>query len=307
MASSDLASLQDVKDWLQVGPTTFTSADDALLGRLVTTVSGMIYGYLSRQAIVPRTVTERYDGVGAGRVLLRNWPVLSVQSVVADGVTLGAGTYPSASTSVGWPPSGYVFSPWDGSVPGKPQVLDAFANPATTTVTGPVAPPFSRGRQNVQVTYLCGYSVQAEAASVPPSPPYAASVLASYGPWASDMGVAYAATGAKLTAVASAPVAGQYVAPVQGVPSAGQPAQYVFSAADAGAAVLVTYGFVPSALNDACVEWAAERYRYRGRVGQKSQTVAGQQTAAYDTSQVPAYLKAMLDPYRNVVPSAAWY
>ena len=38
---------------------------------------------------------------------------------------------------------------------------------------------------------------------------------------------------------------------------------YSFAAVDAGASVLISYGFIPAAINNACIEWVAERYRYR--------------------------------------------
>ena len=58
------------------------------------------------------------------------------------------------------------------------------------------------------------------------------------------------------------------------IPSQGQynvsSGVYAFAAADAGAAVLISYGFIPAAINNACIEWVAERYRYRTRVGQSA-------------------------------------
>ena len=89
-----------------------------------------------------------------------------------------------------------------------------------------------------------------------------------------------------------------------GTPSTGQynvsSGVYTFAAADAGAAVLVSYGFIPAAINNACIEWVAERYRYRTRIGQSAQTVAGQQTASYSLKDIPDFIQASLDPYRSV-------
>jgi hypothetical protein len=76
---------------------------------------------------------------------------------------------------------------------------------------------------------------------------------------------------------------------------------YTFAAADAGASVLMSYGFIPAAINNACIEWVAERYRYRTRVGQSAQTVSGQMTAAYSLKDIPDFIRASLDPYRSVV------
>jgi hypothetical protein len=111
----------------------------------------------------------------------------------------------------------------------------------------------------------------------------------------------------KLVSVAASPTRGQYVPPARGVQDELDTANYVFSSSDAGAGVLISYGFVPSVLSAACVEWVAERYRYRQRIGQRAQTVSGQQTASYDVSGVPDYVKQVLGPYRNVVPSMSWY
>jgi len=76
---------------------------------------------------------------------------------------------------------------------------------------------------------------------------------------------------------------------------------YGFAAADAGTVVLLSYGFIPAAINNACIEWVAERYRYRTRIGQSAQTVAGQQTASYSLKDIPDFIRASLDPYRSVV------
>ncbi|HEY6619965.1 MAG TPA: hypothetical protein VIY68_10495, partial [Steroidobacteraceae bacterium] len=170
--------------------------------------------------------------------------------------------------------------PWDGLPPGRPQALDLFAL------------LFRRGRQNVVATYSAGYAVEAEAATVPTAPgPYNVSAAAPFGPWASDLGVTYA-DGTALTAVIGSPGAGQYNV------SSGV---YGFAAADAGAALLISYGFIPAAIDNACIEWVAERYRYRTRIGQSAQTVAGQQTASYSLKNIPDFIRASLDPYRSVV------
>lgn len=308
MAASDLAVLQDVKDWLGAGGgTPVGTGGDPVLKRLITACSGAIYSYLSRQVIIPQTITERYDGVGINRIQLRNWPVLSISSLLVNGVTFNFGTYPTtASTSQGWPPNGSLFSPWDGLLPGKPQILDWYGNLSNTNGA---AYGFSFGRQNVQVTYLCGYAVRNEAAIIPSDGSNTVAVQAPLGPWASDLGVVYADTGVALTPETDTDVLaqGQYVPPTMGQPNEDGAVYYTFAAADAGAAILISYGFIPAALNTACIDWVAERYRYAARIGQKSQTVSGQQTASYDVSGVPATIKMNLDPYRNVVPFPTWY
>jgi hypothetical protein len=275
MAASDLAALADVKAWL-AGSSGIGSSDDALIARLITDVSGAITAYLGRPALTPHLFVERLDGNGKTRLYLRHYPVLAVSSLVIDRGSIAAAPVPGADAP--WA-KGYLVEPWDGLPPGRPQALDVFHT-------------FYRdGRQNVLVDYTAGYGVQNEAAAVPAaSGPYTITAAAPFGPWASDAGVTYA-NGTALAAVREAPSAGQYN--VSG-------GVYTFAAADAGAGMLISYGFIPAAINNACIEWVAERYRYRTRVGQSAQTVAGQQTASYSLKDMPDFIRASLDPYRSV-------
>ena len=276
MAASDLALLADVKTWLS-GSSGIGSSDDALIARLITDVSGAITAYLGRPSLTPRAVTERLDGDGKARLYLRRYPALEITSLVIDNHPVAAAVPPAAGAPHA---RGYLLDPWDGLPPGRPQPLDVFG-----TV-------FRQGRQNVVVNYSAGYAVTAESASVPAAPgPYTVTVAAPFGPWATDSGVTYA-SGAALTAVTGTPAAAQY-----NVASS----LYTFAAADAGASVLISYGFIPAAINNACIEWVAERYRYRTRVGQSAQTVSGQMTAAYSLKDMPDFVRASLDPYRSVV------
>ena len=275
MAASDLATLADAKAWLS-GSSGIGSTDDALLARLITDLSGAIVAYLGRPALAPRAYSERLDGNGRTRMFLLHYPVLQITSLVVDNEAVPAAPLPAAGAAHG---RGYLLAPWNGLPPGRPQALDLFEL------------AFCKGRQNVLVSYSAGYAVQSEAAAVPGAPgPYSVTAAAPFGPWASDLGVTYA-NGTALTAVAGSPAAGQYNV-AAGV--------YTLAAADAGAAVLVSYGFVPAAINNACIEWVAERYRYRTRIGQSAQTVQGQQTASYSLKDMPDFVRVLLDPYRRV-------
>ena len=276
MAASDLAVLADVKTWLS-GSSGIGSSDDALLARLITDVSGAITAYLGRPSLTPRPVAERLDGNGKARMFLRHYPTLQLTSLAIDNVAVPAAATPAAGAPFS---KGYLLEAWDGLPPGRPQALDLFH------VT------FRRGRQNIVVGYNAGYAVESETASVPDAPgPYTVTAAAPFGPWASEAGVTYNNDTA-LVAVAGAPSAGEYNV-ASGV--------YTFAAADAGAAVLISYGFIPAAINNACIEWVAERYRYRTRIGQSAQTVQGQMTAAYSLKNMPDFVRASLDPYRSVV------
>jgi hypothetical protein len=276
MAASDLAVLADVKTWLS-GSSGIGSSDDALLARLVTDVSGAIAAYLGRPSLTPRAFFERLDGDGKTRMFLRRYPALQVNSLVIDNLAVAAAVPPAAGAPC---LNGYLLEPWDGLPPGRPQSLDLFGT------------AYFRGRQNIVVSYTAGYAVTAESAKVPAAPgPYTVTVAAPFGPWASDSGVIYA-NGSTFTAVTGTLAAGQYNV-AGGV--------YTFAAADAAANVLISYGFIPAAINNACIEWVAERYRYRTRVGQSAQTVQGQQTALYSLKDIPDFVRASLDPYRSVV------
>ena len=276
MAASDLAALADVKAWLS-GSSGIGSSDDALLARLVTDVSGAIAAYLGRASLTPRAYSERLDGNGKARIYLRHYPALQITSLAIDNVAVPAAVTPAAGAPYG---KGYLLEAWDGLPPGRPQALDLFHL------------LFRVGRQNVAVAYTAGYAVEGESAVVPLAPgPYTVTAAAPFGPWASDSGVTYN-NDTPLIPVAGAPAAGQYN--VSG-------GVYSFAAADAGANLLISYGFIPAAINNACIEWVAERYRYRTRIGQSAQTVAGQMTAAYSLKDMPDFVRASLDPYRCVV------
>ncbi len=267
----DLASLADVKTWLDVAG----GDDDALLSRLITRISRAVLNILDRPSILPTVYAETYDGAGERSIMLRQWPVNAIVSCGVNGLSVppapplvaGAAFYP-----------GYVLDSSEAAPPGRMQRLSLRGR------------RFSCGVQNVSVSYLAGYQITNESATAPATSPFSVAALAPYGDWASDGGVAYA-NGAALTPVAANPGAGQYCV-ADGV--------YTFSAADAGATLSVTYGYVPADLAVCCMDWAAERYVYRSRIGQQSKSLGGQETVAFIVKNVPDFVLAALQPYRRV-------
>ena len=177
------------------------------------------------------------------------------------------------------PRFGYLLKPGDVAPPGAPQALDLFG----LAIASPTPEPRRRLPRR-----LCGHGRDA---GDPVAAPLSLAALAPYGPWASDLGVVYAETGAPLTAVAAAPAAGQYSV-AAGV--------YSFAAGDAGAAVSLSYGFVPQDLAQAALELAAERFRAADRIGLRSKSIGGQETIAYDVAPISAPVLALLQPYRRV-------
>ncbi len=273
MASSyDLAGLSDVKTWLDIAG----SDDDILLSQLITQISRAILNILDRPSILPTTYVETYDGGNESSIVLSHWPVNAVLSCSVNGVAIL-----SAPPLVAGAPFevGYVLDGGEAAPPGRVQRLSLRGR------------RFARGLQNVAISYSAGYQIAGEAAVAPAAPPYSIAALAPYGDWASDGGVAYAG-GAALTQVAANPGAGQYSV-INGV--------YTFAAADAGAGLSLTYGYVPADLAVACLDWVAERYAYRSRIGQQSKSLGGQETMAFIVKQVPDFVAAALQPYRRVV------
>lgn len=274
MALYDLCTLADVKVWLGRADTN----SDPVLAALITRTSRQILSYLQRSTILPRTVTEVRDGTGGCTMVLRHWPVISITSL-----TIGDCTIPARPTICG---TGWTFETWDGFPPGRSQTL------SLDGYSFGVAAPGSGNAQNVEIVYQAGYQVSAEPQTVANG---AATVLALYGAWASDMGVTYA-DGTPLVAVSGSPAIGQY----QLTP--GQPGNYTFNAGDNGAGILISYGFIPADLADACVELVSERFKYAQRIGETSHSLGGNETVSFNTTRFTPLVTALLQPYRNVLP-----
>ncbi len=268
----DLVSLTALKNWLGITGTD----DDVLLARLITQISRAIFNVIDRPAILPSAYTETYDGGNDVSIMLRQWPVTGVSSCIVDGVAIPPSPPLVAGAST---QSGYVLDNSDAAPPGAPQRL---------SLRGYL---FTCGLQNVTISYSAGYQITNESAVIPTSPPYSVTAQAPYGDWASDGGVAFS-NGVSLTAVTGNPAAGQY-AVVNGVYSLAQ--QY------AGSTVLLTYGYVPADLASCCMDWAAERYAYRSRIGQHSKSLGGQETMAFIVKDIPDFVVSALSPHRRVV------
>jgi hypothetical protein len=271
MSPFDLTNLAALKAWL--GLPSAPGPNDATLTALVTAASRSVYAALSRPSLLPGSFTETID-LETSRVTLRHWPVLQVTSVTWRGIAVPPDENADLEASFG-----YALEPGDSVPPGRPQALDLFGH------------HYRPGRLSLVVSYSAGYAVQNEAQTVPAAAPFQVSAFSPYGPWGSDLGVTYTATGAALAPVSASPGAGQYVV------SAGT---YNFSAADAGQSVSVSYGYVPQDIAQATLELAAERFRAAERIGLKSKSIGGQETIAYDMSPMPAPIQAILQSYKRV-------
>ncbi len=271
MSPYDLTTLAALKAWL--GLPSATGPNDATLAALVTAASRTIYAALSRPGLLPQPYTETLD-LETRRVYLRQWPVLQVYSALWRGNVIPPDQSADLDGSFG-----YALQPGDAAPPGRPQAIDLFGD------------CYRPGRQSLVVCYRAGYAVQGEVQTVPSSAPLQVTAFAPYGPWASDLGVVYAGTGAAFSPVAIAPGAGQYA--VSG-------GVYSFSAADSGQAIALSYGYVAQDVAQAALELAAERFRAAERIGLSSKSVGGQETIAYDVSAISAPILAMLQPDKRV-------
>lgn len=265
MSSRDLTTLDAVKKWLSIS----TTDSDIVLSSLITQISGFVYNKTSRSFFVPRTVTELYDGLGGTRMLLTNWPVTKVTELKISGTVVPpAGDYPS---------SGWILEAAPDDPPGLMQRLDLRGY------------TFLSGTKNVSVTYVAGYQVENEALTTPSSG--AVAVAAPYGRWASDMGVTRVSTGLPLAKVASAPSSGQYSVDASG--------NYTFG--DSSIAVLVSYGYIPADLERAVIEWVAERFKYKDRIGYRSKSLGGAESVSFDNRAIPEIAGAVIQTYTRVV------
>lgn len=124
----DLVTLADVKRHLGTAAT----SDDALLSSLITQVSSAVASRLSRELLTGAR-TETRDGNGKTKLVLNDYPVTAVSSVVVDGI----------------------------AIPPAPDVLTPGYRFSSTAITlnGYC---FARGQQNVELAYTAGFAAVPE-------------------------------------------------------------------------------------------------------------------------------------------------
>ena len=78
----DLTTLGNAKAWLNI-PATQTS-EDALLTRLVTAESLLFLQAINRANLNQASYTEKRNGSGGSVLMVRNYPIISVQSLTIE-------------------------------------------------------------------------------------------------------------------------------------------------------------------------------------------------------------------------------
>ena len=84
MAAGDLTTLANAKLWLGIN----TASDDAQIQRLITAASDFIAQYCRRNFAVTAYTQSKYNGNGNRMLVLRNWPLISVELLQIDNVTV---------------------------------------------------------------------------------------------------------------------------------------------------------------------------------------------------------------------------
>ncbi len=266
----DLARLPDLATWLGVS----AGDDDAVLESLIARTSRAILGYLVRPSVLPDVYSDIFDGGNQTSICLRQWPVTSVVSCTMNGVPV-----PAAIGSGGSMAMGYAVDTAEPYPPGRMQRISLRGG------------TFASGVQNIAITYHAGYQIANEAGTVPLAAPFSVTVRAPHGNFASDAAVTDT-SGSPWIKVASNPGPGQYACD-DGV--------YTFPAAAAGTSVQISYGYVPGELARCCIEWAADQYQYRTRIGQHAKSLGGQESISFIVKDIPDFVRTVLQPYRRVV------
>jgi len=140
--SSLLTSLANVKEYLKIP--TLTTTYDALLTNLVKRSGALLEKYMGR-TILQATYTEYYDGDGKTKLLLNQWPIISVTELNMDNSRLFlTATQIQPSDYVIWNNVGYLelLKPLD-YLSGIETAYGRF---------------FIHGQQNIKVTYAAGYA-----------------------------------------------------------------------------------------------------------------------------------------------------
>jgi len=291
---TDLTTLANAKQWMQIDAA--DTSMDAVIQRQISAQSQIVLDYLQRDSFVSRTMTDVYDGSGGYVQFVREWPLTGVTTVLVDNIpytlvppdTGGVQTAPNR-----W---GYRFAQFAGYPPGDPGRIESIGGWR-----------FCGGKQNVSITYTAGYLISDEAATIPaqtttpPDPPaptdFQVTVSQPKGGWIADNGVKYSdpLIGGALALVTGTPTVGQYAL----VPSSA--GTYQFSVDDVGNQVLISYSYCPFSVEQVVLNLISAQFAGRTRMGTKSRTLGGGETATYERVNVRTYADE-LQSYRNVLP-----
>ena len=272
MAVGDLTTLANVKAWRT--PVIASSADDTQITREITAASKAILQTLQRRSVAYMTYVETRNGQGTSGIMLKNFPIVAVTSVIVDGITIKP---PNPMGGNGY---GYVFSTEDM----LPMLyLRGFC--------------FTFGAQNVTIGYSAGLLAVDPDLAIPTASPnkIACSDLAEL--WCTNGSVTYSGTTTTLTPVRTAPAVGQYVVPT------GPDGFYLFNSAEPAGFVDIAYGYTPKDIEEACIDTVILEYNRRSRIGENSKVLAAENINYYSSAAFTKTIESRLQSYMNVVPN----
>ena len=317
---NDLCQMADVIDWLpslgQQGAKAVNSPwATNRIPRLIRACSAGILSFLRRDTLNPVAINEIRNGSGSNRMALRNWPVISVQAVIAGNVVVP----PSPPWSLlgiqyGWVCDGYTVAvangygngPVGGTVGGAGNV--AYGAPGGLAGFCPYG--FPRGFQNVQIAYTYGFGCQYAITGVSLSNPSGTI------PW---NGTTVTLTLQIVTPPSSTnplfiPQTGQTVTISGVVPDAyngqvvilnvnGNTISYAIPATapdpgvyESGGSVLA--GMIPDDIQQACIELVAQKCARSQHIDQDTLSYGQGQTTSYQRVAIPRETQFALERYK---------
>ena len=311
--ANDLCQVADVTDWLpalgQAGQNAANSPWVAnRLPRLIRACSSGILNFLRRDTINPVTITEIRNGSGTASMALRNWPVISVMSVIASNAVIPQSPLnsPLLGVQYGWVCDGYSVG-IAGSYGGYPYG-SGFGIGAG--VYGLLPNIFPRGFQNVQIVYTYGFGNQYAITGVSMAPgtgttPWPGAVVtltlslttppSSVNPaFIPQVGQTVLVSGitpagyngqVAITAVSGNTISYQISQP------AGDPGPYV-----SGGTVLA--GMIPDDIQQACIELVAQKCMRSQHIDEDSLSFGAGQTTSYQKVAIPRETEFALERYR---------
>jgi len=291
MPNLDLTTLSRMKAYMGNYDVPSNPNTDQLLTMFIHSTSSIIMGYLERGSFISMPHSDIFDGQGTQQRFPHYWPVSSVSNVQVDNFVVppAAIISPATATSNTNLCGGWRMEQWDGIPPGEHQSveLDGYA--------------FRRGKLNCRIDYIAGYlateTVNTGLFAGPPAVDESVVLSQNMGLWLADNGVKYTLSGVPLTLVKGPPVSGgtYSIDPTT-------PGGYLFAPPDANVNVDISYSFCPYAVEQACWEFVAVSYNRRQHPGQRSRSLAAQESVTYDPQGIPAYIVDALQPFRSIIP-----
>ena len=256
---ADLTTVAAVKRYLS-GANASSNQDD-LIGALITRESGLIEEWCGRKFSITTQSAKRVNGTGTSVLTVPDAPVISVSSV-KDGNTV----IPASSDGVAF-----------GWITDEDRIY---------LMQG----KFCYGKKNVVLAYTAGYQ-ESETGIIPAATGNAPPTLtpSTGGTAIEAVSVVDANTGGAFAEVSSAPTSGEF---------SFANGTFTFAVADANLSVTMTYGFVPPAVEQACIEMVGIDIRNRDNLGINSKSLGGE-SITYSNNGMNQSVIQQLTPYRR--------